>query len=312
MPNLAPRTIPNPHFLLILTALGWAGNAIAGKYALGHISPMALTFLRWCFALAVLLPFSWRFVRADWKLIRENIPYLILMGGFGYTVFNISLYSALHFTSAMNVTIEQTAMPLFIFAMNFALYRARVSVWPPLGYGLTFIGVLVTATHGAPLAFFEKGLSGFNIGDAIMIFGGLFYAAHCIGLTRKPAIHPLSFLTALTLGAILFAAFAALYEELAGQSQWPQTAEAFGVIAYTGIVPALVSQGFFVYGVAALGANRASLYINLVPVFAALMAVFLLGESLHPYHFLAFALVAGGLFIASKGARGAIADKPPV
>ena len=291
----------NPHFLLVLAALGWAGNTIAGKYALGHVSPMVLTFLRWCFVLAVLLPFSWRFVRNDWKLIRENLPYLILMGGFGYAVFNFSLYTALRFTSSVNVAIEQTAMPLFIFAMNFALYRARASGWQMFGYGLTFIGVLVAATNGAPLAFFEKGLSSFNIGDAIMILGGLFYAGYCIGLKRQPAIHALSFLTALAIGAILFAAFGVLYEELTRQSQWPSTAQGFAVIVYDALFPSLMSQGFLILGVAALGANRASLYINLVPVFAALMVVFWLGESLHTYHFLSFLLVAGGVLIASRG-----------
>ena len=108
----------NPHLLLAITALGWAGNAVAGKYAVGHISPMVLTFSRWAFALTLISLFAHKQIRADLPVIRKNWLYLLLMGGLGYATFNAVLYTALIFTSTMNVTIEQTAMPLFIFALN--------------------------------------------------------------------------------------------------------------------------------------------------------------------------------------------------
>jgi len=293
----------NPHVLLTITALGWAGNAVAGKFAIGHISPMALTSMRWVIAFILISIIGWKHIRNDWPVIRKNWLYLLLMGGFGYTGFNFCLYTGVIYTSAVNITIEQTAMPLLIFAMNFVLYRTGVTWIQTLGYVLTLIGVLITATNGAPLELFSSGVSGLNRGDVIMLIGCLFYAGYSVGLRSKPDIHFQSFLASLIAGGVIFSIFGLMFEFSSGDLMLPVTLQGMLAGIYAGVIPSLVSQGFFMIGVAALGANRAALYINLVPVFAALLVVLLLDEPVYLYHAVAFGIVVLGVLLSQRVAK---------
>lgn len=286
----------NPHFLLSIMALGWAGNAIAGKYAIGHISPMLLTFCRWSLALVVLLLFTHRVFLKDWHIVRRYFGYFLFMGAIGYSFFNYMLYSALYYTSSINVAIEQTAMPLFIFILNFLLYKVATTKWQFIGYFFTLFGVVLVVSHGEPLSLFASGI---NRGDFIMIIAALFYAAYSVGLRHQPKIEFTSFLAAMICGAVIVSLFGLLYEFARGQIIVPHSWQAVAVVVYTGLVPSLMSQGFFIFGVATLGANKAGLYINLVPIFTSILAVLLLQDELHLYHCLAFVLTVGGIIIAT-------------
>ena len=120
--------------LLALTALFWGGNAIAGKLAVGHVSPMLLTTLRWGLAMAALAVIGWPRLRADWSKVRKRLIYLTALGALGFTVFNTS--------------IEQAGMPMVIFAANFLLFRMRITWAQIVGFILSLAGVAVTASHG--------------------------------------------------------------------------------------------------------------------------------------------------------------------
>ena len=290
----------NPHFLLIVTTLFWGGNAIAGKFAIGHVSPMMLTFFRWAIALAIINTFAKKYLRADWVAIKENWLYLLLMGGFGYTAFNFFLYSSLQYTSVINVALEQSAMPVVIFALNYALYRTGVTWLQILGYCLTLVGVLVTVSAGDPIGMLVSQTTGLNRGDVLMAGAAICYGGYSVALRAKPEMHWVSLLTCLIAGALIFSVAGVGVEYSLGQTKFPITLQGILVCLFAGIFPSLLSQGFFIYGVNALGANRAGLYINLVPIFAALLAVSLLGEELHVFHALAFVLVVGGILLAQR------------
>src|SRR5690606_7257906 len=96
--------------------------------AVGHISPMVLTFMRWAFAVAILLAIGLPQLRRDWAIVRPRLLYLFLLGASGFTMFNAAMYSALTFTTVINVSIEQAGVPMFIFIANFLLYRVGVSM----------------------------------------------------------------------------------------------------------------------------------------------------------------------------------------
>ena len=290
----------NPHLLLMLTAIFWSGNAIAGKFAVGHVSPMMLTMSRWALALAIMVAIAQQPLRRDWPVIRKHWMYLLLMGGFGYTAFNFFLYSAVKYTSAINVTLEQSAMPLVIFILNYVLYRTGITWLQVLGFVVTTLGVLVTVSSGDPygLLFSDGETSGLNRGDLYMLGAALCYGGYSAALRSKPEMHWMSFLTCLIAGALIFAIGGVGMEYQAGQLQVPSTLQGVLVILYAGIFPSLLSQGFFIRGVEAFGANIAGLYINLVPIFGAILAVVLLGEQLFLFHALAFLLVVGGIMIA--------------
>ncbi len=290
----------NPHLLLAITTFIWAGNAIAGKYAVGHVSPMMLTFFRWAIALAVISPFAVNHIKTDWAAIKANWIYLLLMGGFGYTAFNFFLYSGLQYTSAINVALEQSAMPVVIFVLNYLIYKTGITWLQVVGYLLTLIGVLVTVSAGDPFGMLTSQTTGINRGDVLMLGAAICYGGYSVALRAKPDMHWISLLTSLVAGALLFSIVGVGVEYGSGNSTVPVTLQGILVCIYAGIFPSLVSQGFFIVGVGALGANRAGLYINLVPVFAALLAVSLLGEELHLFHALAFVLVVGGILLAQR------------
>ena len=288
----------NSHLLLIVTTILWAGNAIAGKFAVGHISPMMLTMGRWALALVIIGTIAHQQIRSDWPVIRQNWPYLLIMGGVGYTIFNFCLYSSLHYISAINVTLEQSAMPIVIFALNYLIYRTGITWLQVFGFVLTVIGVVVTVSQGDPMSLLAVESSGLSLGDLFMLGAALSYGGYSVALRSKPDMHWQSFLACLIAGALIFATAGWIFEYQAGQSQFPTSLQSWLVLIYAGIFPSLLSQGFFIKGVEAFGANVAGLYINLVPVFGALLAVSLLGEHLYDFHAVAFVLVVGGIMIA--------------
>ncbi|MGI9463147.1 MAG: DMT family transporter [Aestuariivirgaceae bacterium] len=263
--------------------------------AVGHISPMLLTSARWTVASALLIVIANRHIRDDWPVIRANLPYLFMMGATGFAVFNILFYVSLQYTTAINVTILQAAMPMFIFTLNFAAFRTRPHWGQIVGYTLTLVGVLLTAAAGDLSSLLVLDI---NRGDLIMSVAALVYAGYSVALAAKPKMHWLSFLTALVVSASIAGIIMALYESTTPQFLWPSTVTGWAVVAYTAIFASIIAQGFYIRGVELLGGNRASLFLNLVPIFGALLSVLVLGEALHLYHAVALALVIGGIFLA--------------
>jgi len=286
----------NPYALLTLTTLLWAGNAIAGKMAAGVISPVALTFARWLIACVAFYFLARPHLKNDWPAIHKSLPLLFGLGALGFSAFNFALYWALHYTTAINVTIEQSAMPVLIIFANYLFFSMRITGLQAIGVLLTIIGVLVTATRGSPLAIFEIGI---NRGDAVMMLAVLLYGSYTVALRFRPDIHWTSLMFVLTCSAAIFALPFYAVEILRDGFRMPGP-EAWAIIAYTAIFPSMVSQIFFIRGVAILGANRAGLFINLVPIFGALLAVLILGESFRPYHMVGLALVLGGIAVAER------------
>ena len=292
--------LKNPYLLLTFTAFIWGGNAIAGKYAIGHISPMVLTLSRWTIALVLISTIARHHIREDWPVVKKNWLYLLIMGGGGYTVFNFSLYSALQYIPAIHVALEQSAMPLVIFAINYFFYKSGIRWLQIVGFSLTIIGVLVIISSGEPLAFLAHNKQGLNRGDMFMLLGVIIYGTYTAALRSKPKMHWQSFLASLIFSAFLVAVIGAVIEIQLGNAIFPTTSQGVLVVFYTALFPSLLAQALYIRGNEALGANRAGLFINLVPVFTALLAVLLLGEHLHWYHAIAFILVVGGIMLADR------------
>ncbi len=282
------------YVLLLLTTLFWGGNAIAGKLAIGHISPMLLTTMRWALAFVIVASFGRRRFAADWALIRSNLPYLFGLGFLGFTLFNVALYGALVHTSAINVSIEQGGMPMLIFLFSFLLFRTPVSPLQILGLLMSLTGIVITASHGSPMRLLELDV---NAGDAIMLLGLVTYSAYTVILRYRPSIHWQSLMIVMTAaGAITSLPFTIAEFELgAGISPDPR---GWAILVYVVIFPSLLSQIFYIRGVEMIGANRAGLFINLVPIFGTLLSILIVGEAFHLYHALSLAMVFGGIWLA--------------
>ena len=298
----------NAYVLLLLTTLFWGGNAVAGKLAVGHISPMLLTTLRWAMAVAIMLAIGLPQLRRDWPAVRANLALLFALGAAGFALFNVALYTALNYTTAINASIEQAGMPMFIFAANFVLYRMGVSWGQIAGFTLSLVGVALTAAHGDLTSLAQLDI---NFGDALMLGAVVSYAGYTVALRYKPAIHWKSLMLAMCFAAAVTSLPFAIWELAAGDALVPD-ARGWAVVVYTAIFPSVLSQLFYIRGVELIGANRAGLFINLVPIFGTLLSILILGEAFRLYHAVALAMVLGGIWLAEHSGRkrASAADLP--
>lgn len=282
---------------LIITTLLWGGNAVMGKLAVGHISPLALNFARWAIAVLVITAISIPQLKRDWPALKRSWPLLMALGAIGYTGFNAFLYSALQYTSAVNGAIEQGGIPVLIFIINFIFFRIKVTPVQIIGFMISFAGVALTAAHGDIMTLLTLTL---NYGDALMMMAVLAYAIYTVALRWRPDIHWKSMMAASALGGALSGLPLVFWEISADSFIWPDRI-GWGIIAYTSLLPSLVSQILYIKGVESIGANRAGLFVNLVPVFGTLLSLAVLGESLQLFHVIALVLVLGGIAIAERG-----------
>src|SRR5947207_10901210 len=132
-----------PYLLLSVTALCWAGNAIVGRLAAGHIPPVTLSFLRWSLAFLIILPFAWKHLVRDWAAIRSRLGTMIVLSVTGIGAFNTLQYWALEHTQALNTLLLQSAAPLVVAVWSLALLGVRLTLAQAAGVLLSLAGVLV-------------------------------------------------------------------------------------------------------------------------------------------------------------------------
>lgn len=288
-----------PYVLLVLTALFWGGNAVAGKLAVGHISPFLLTTLRWIVAMAVIYPFALPHLRREWPVIREKLLFLAILGCVGFTIFNNLMYTALTHTSALNVAIIQASMPLSVFIFNFLLFGLRATFLQLAGFSLTLVGVLIIAARGDLTVL--TGLD-FNLGDLLMLIAISIYGIYSVYLKNKPDIHWLSFIAVLGTSAMFISMVFSAWEISSGSVRWPDM-QGWMVVLYTAIFPSILSQVFWMRGLEIIGANRGGVFINIVPIFGSALAILILGENFRWYHAAALVLVIGGVWLSQRVAR---------
>jgi len=284
------------YVLLVLTTTFWGGNAVAGKLAVGHVSPMILTSLRWAIAVSILLVIAGPQFWADRRRVLRHLPLLFAYGATGFALFNITLYSALNYTTAINVAIWQAAIPMFIFLLNFIIFRTRITIAQMIGFILSVIGVAVVASGGSVERLMELAI---NFGDVLMALAGLLYAGYSVGLRYKPDLHWKTMMVAMAFAAMVVSLPFA-YAEWQSPAGIVPDARGWMVVLYTAIFPAIIAQVFFIRGVEMIGSNRAGLFVNLVPVIGTVLAILVLGEVFGLHHALALVLVIGGIWLAER------------
>ncbi|MCP1200104.1 DMT family transporter [Notoacmeibacter sp. MSK16QG-6] len=294
-PTISP--LVGAYAILTLTTLFWGANAVAGRIAAGHISPGMLTLLRWLVALIVLLIISRPRLRADWPNLKRALPHLMLLGGLGFALFNIFLYTGLNYTTAINAAIAQGGMPVAIFLLNFVVYRLRPSLMQIVGLVLGLCGVAMVAAQGdlANLAALQ-----INRGDALLLCAVVVYSSYTVALRAKPAaLHWQSTMTGMAAGATIAALPYALWEAESGNLMMPD-ATAWAVVIFAAIFPSIGSQSLFIKGNELIGGNRAGLFTNLIPVWGTLLAVVVLGETFHLWQAVSLGLIFSGIALAER------------
>ncbi len=298
--NIARRVYGRPYLLLAVAALGWGGNAVAGRLGVGHVSPMAIVTLRWLGVVLVLAVVARRHVGADWAVLKSRWPYVFAMGALGYTAFNALFYWAAHHTSAVNMGVIQAITPALVMAGSLAAYSTPIRPFQVLGLVATLVGVVVVTSRGDMEVLRQFA---FNIGDVGIVVASLFYSGYTVALRRRPAVAPLAFFSAMAFAAFLTSLPLLAYEIAAGAVLWP-TPRGWALILFIALMPSLTCQLLYMRGVELIGPGRAGLFMNLIPVVAALLAVAILGETIAPYHAVALGFVLGGIWLAERGRPG--------
>jgi drug/metabolite transporter (DMT)-like permease len=292
-----------PYLLLLVPPLCWAGNFVVGRAVHGEIPPAALTFWRWAVAGAVLLPIAaadgWRrraAVRRRWRL-------LTVLSATGVVGFQYVVYRGLQTTTAINGVLIIATIPVAIPAVAYLLDGARIGRRQTLGIGISLVGAAIVVLKGDPAGLIALEL---GAGDGWIALAVPMWALYSVLVRRAPAdLPPLALLLATVL--IGLAILVPLYaSELIGGRTFAPTPGVLLSIAYVGVFASVLAFACWNRGVASVGAARAGLFIHLMPVFATLLAMTFLGETLEPYHLAGMALVAAGLFLSSTAppARG--------
>jgi drug/metabolite transporter (DMT)-like permease len=261
---------------------------------------MALTTLRWLIVCALLAATIGPQIRAEAPILAPRWRWILAMATVGLTSFNALMYLAAHSTTAVNITILQGPMPIFVMIGSFLAFGTRIYLVQALGAALTIAGVVSVAARGDPATLAEFA---FNIGDLFMIVAVAAYASFTVALRNRPKVSSFVFFSALASAALLVSLPLLALEIAAGAVVWP-TARGWAILLYVALFPSLLSQIFFMRGVELIGPGRAGLFVNLTPVFGALLAVVVLGEPFALYHAAALALVLGGIWLAER-------NKPP-
>lgn len=293
------RLYDRPYLVLAATTLIWAGNAIASRLAVGHISPMMLTTLRWAGTVVLMLAIATPAFRREWPAIRAHWKWLATLGLLGFACFNALFYLSALYTTAVNIGIIQGAIPVMVMAGAYLLYRTPVTPLQAVGIVVTLAGVALLAARGDLQVL--MGLA-FNFGDLLMLIACLGYAAYTVALRNRPAISPRPFFLALSLVALVGTLPLAAIEAAHGTAQWPDL-RGWIIIVYVAVLPGFVAQVFFMRGVELIGPGRAGVWVNLVPVWTAILGPLILDEIFAWYHLAALVLVLGGIAIAESGKR---------
>ena len=272
-------------------------NANLSRLAVGEISPMLLVALRWIATFVLLLVLVRRRLPAAWPTLHAQWLFLLLMGTLGLTSFNALFYVAGHTTSALNIGIIQGSIPIFVLVGAAFLYRTPVRVLQAVGILATLAGIVIVTTQGA-----WENLSSlvFRRGDLFMLVACALYAGYSLSLRRAPAVDHLVLLTGFAAGALAASVPLVVAEAVIGEVLWP-TPTGWLIVTVVTFFPSILAQVLYIKGVAIIGPGRAGAFLNLVPVFAAIMAVVFLDEVFALHHAVALGLVLGGIGLFELG-----------
>jgi drug/metabolite transporter (DMT)-like permease len=295
------RLTPSTVFLLTVPPLLWAGNAVVGRLVRDLVSPLTLNFVRWVIAFALLLPLAWPVLRPTSPLWAHWKRYAVL-GLLGIGCYNAFQYLALQTSTPINVTLVGSSLPLWMLATGAVCFGARVSAREIGGSLLSMLGVLLVLSRGE-----WRQLLGLRLvpGDLYMILGTIAWAFYSwiLARTREPQDVRqdwAAFLMAqLVFGLAWSGVFAAGEWTLTDAHivpGWPL----FAALAFIGIGPAVLAYRCWGSGVQHAGPQAASFFMNLTPLFAALLSAAFLREPPQWYHGAAFALIVGGIVVSSR------------
>ena len=287
-----------PQLLLILATLLWGGNFVIGRAVAGDIPPITLAFLRWCVAFIVFLPIAYSRVKREWHMIKANWPAVIVMAITGVACFNTLVYIGVYYTTSINASLMNSSTPIIIYILSFIFLKERLSKFQLIGTALSLAGVVFILSKGS----LETLLSfSFNKGDLIVLIAVFCWGVYSLLVKQYAGRLPgySTFLVTIALGVMMLLPFT-IYELMTTSVEIVWSPSTIGAILYVGIIASIVAFLSWNNGVVALGANKASIYLNFIPLFATIFAVLFLDEDLLLAQLIGGLAVICGVLLANK------------
>ncbi|MDB6000465.1 MAG: EamA family transporter [Rhizobacter sp.] len=290
--------------MLTLPPLMWSANAVVGRLAVAHVPPLTLNFLRWVFALAILLPIGWRLFKQPGELARRW-RYIALVSLLGVGAYNSLQYVALQTSTAINATLIGASLPMWMMTIGL-LYGVRPTARQASGAVVSLAGVALVISRGSLDVLLHVRLVP---GDLLMLLATAVWALYGWTLARPPAHmrgdqRPDWGWSEMLLAQVLFgAAWAALAsgtEQIVTRRSIEWSAALVGALVFIAIGPSVIAYRCWTVGVARVGPTIAGFFSNMTPVFAAVMSAALLGEPPRWYHGVAFVLIMAGIVVSSR------------
>ena len=291
------------YIMLVCATLFWACNFMVGKFAFfSDIPPMSLVFFRWLLVWLILLPFTYREIIKNREIIKKNLPLLFFLAFTSVGLFNSFTYLSLVYTQVINASLFNTAIPAIIILLCFIFKIEKTNRYQILGLVISVFGILSIITK---LNLEILLTLSFNKGDLIMIGGVITWGLYSSFLKKKTFTLPLLTLVHIlcTFGLIfIFPQF--IYEFSQGQII-NFNINLFYILIFLAIFPSIGSYYCWAGAVSIIGANRAGIFLSLIPLFSTIMAIFFYGEQFQFFHLIGAILIIIGLFLSNKEIKNA-------
>ena len=286
------------YLLLIFTTIFWSGNFIVGKAAsLYQIPPFSLNFYRWFFAGLILLPFTFKELINKKNYIFQNIGFFIILGISSITIFNSIVYYSLYYTQVISGVLMISTIPVWIIFIASILNIEKTNVFQIIGVGLSLIGVIFIITK-ADLNLIKN--LDFNKGDLSMIVAMFAWAVYSALLKKKKyEISQLALLQVVIILGLIFLIPIYFIEMNLGHLIVLEL-PFYLTLSYVVIFPGLLSFFFWIKGISIIGANRAGVFLHLMPIFGAIMAMIIFDEKFMYYHLLGAIFILAGITLSNK------------
>ncbi len=289
------------YLLLILTTLFWSGNFIVGKAAsIYQIPPFSLNFYRWLFAFLILLPFTFKEILSHKKYILDNISFFIILGITSITIFNSIVYYSLYYTQVISGVLMISTIPVWIMFIASILKIEKTNLFQIIGVILSLIGVVFIITK-ADIELIKS--LDFNKGDLSMVVAMFAWATYSALLRKKTyEISQIALLEIIIICGLVFL-IPIYFIEMSSGNLIILGKPFILTLIYVVLFPGILAFLFWIKGIAIIGANRAGVFLHLMPIFGALMAMVIFKEKFMFYHSLGAIFIIAGIILSNKNKK---------
>ena len=289
------------YLLLILTTLFWSGNFIVGKAASNYqIPPFSLNFYRWLFAFLILLPFTFKEILSHKKYILDNISFFIILGITSITIFNSIVYYSLYYTQVISGVLMISTIPVWIMFIASILKIEKTNLFQIIGVILSLTGVVFIITK-ADIKLIKS--LDFNKGDLSMVVAMFAWATYSTLLRKKTyEISQIALLEIIIICGLVFL-IPIYFIEMSSGNLIILGKPFILTLTYVVLFPGILAFLFWIKGIAIIGANRAGVFLHLMPIFGALMAMVIFKEKFMFYHSLGAIFIIAGITLSNKNIK---------